>query len=116
MTSTKVWPGDSVSAANWSRVTWIDLICAFGGSCWPSKLSTRMSLSVKPVQPHERHGGARNHAAAGIDDGDRDLGVARRLRDGQRGKKREEGGDQHASSLWNRRENTERDVMDRGRR
>ncbi len=31
------------SAANASRVTWIDLIIAFGGSCPPSKLSTRMT-------------------------------------------------------------------------
>ena len=42
MTSTKVEPGCSVSAANWSRVTCMDLICALGGSCWPSKPSTRM--------------------------------------------------------------------------
>ena len=26
-------------------MTWIDLICDFGGSCWPSKLSTRMIAS-----------------------------------------------------------------------
>ena len=35
-------PAEWFSAANASRVMWIALICAFGGSCCPSKLSTRI--------------------------------------------------------------------------
>jgi hypothetical protein len=37
------------SAANWSRVMWIALICDFAGSAAPSKLSTRMSASPPAI-------------------------------------------------------------------
>ena len=35
-------PAKWFSAANWSRVMWMDLIADFGGSRPPSKLSTRI--------------------------------------------------------------------------
>jgi hypothetical protein len=37
------------SAANWSRVMWIDLICDFAGSAAPSKLSTRIRASPPAI-------------------------------------------------------------------
>ena len=38
-------PAEWFSAANASRVMWMDLICDFGGSCPPSKLSIRSTAS-----------------------------------------------------------------------